>query len=84
MEKIGPSVDDQAVSLSHDGTTIIIDTYNRTLPALCWSGGGVSRCLASRCKVQREYRSTLEAIYTFPLPLVVMVTFPGGTLFPRS
>ena len=30
---IGPSVHDQAVSLSDDGTTIIIDTYNRTLPA---------------------------------------------------
>ena len=31
---IGPSVDDQAVSLSDDGTTIIIEPYNQTEPAL--------------------------------------------------
>ena len=30
----GPSVDDQAVSLSDDGTTIIIEPYNQTEPAL--------------------------------------------------
>ena len=32
--EIGPSVDDQAVSLSDDGTTIIIEPYNQTEPAL--------------------------------------------------
>jgi hypothetical protein len=30
----GPSVDDQAVSLSDDGTTIIIEPYNQNEPAL--------------------------------------------------
>ena len=30
----GPSVDDQAVSLSDDGTTIIIEPHNQTEPAL--------------------------------------------------
>jgi hypothetical protein len=34
MSDFGPSVDDQAVSLSDDGTTIIIEPYNQTEPAL--------------------------------------------------
>ena len=50
--------------------------------SLGWSGGGVFRCLASECKVQREYRSTLEAIY-YPDP-GCDGKFSRGTLFPRS